>query len=94
MVILMEATPGDLSVTDLFNDLIDIETVEEIHDFHVWCLSVGKLAMSAHIRSSNPDKALKKMNKILKTKYSIFHTTIQIEKSNSSTEKIFCDSDL
>ena len=90
----MEATPGDLSVTDLFNDLIDIETVEEIHDFHVWCLSVGKLAMSAHIRSSNPDKALKKMNKILKTKYSIFHTTIQIEKSNSSTEKIFCDSDL
>lgn len=76
MVILMEAAPKELSVTDLFNDLIDIETVEEIHDFHVWCLSVGKMAMTAHIRSTNPDKALKSMNKILKEKYSIFHTTI------------------
>jgi zinc transporter 2 len=54
MIILMEATPAELSITDVFNDLIDIESVDEIHDFHVWCLSVGKLAMSAHIRSSNP----------------------------------------
>ena len=76
MVILMEATPKELSITDVFNDLIDIDCVEEIHDFHVWCLSVGKMAMSAHIRSSDPHKALKKMNKVLKDKYSIFHTTI------------------
>jgi zinc transporter 2 len=76
MVILMEATPKELDVTELFNDLIDLEWVDEIHDFHVWSLSVGKLSMSAHIRSSNPDKALKKMNKILKEKYNIFHTTI------------------
>mmetsp|Transcript_33092 Transcript_33092/g.32228 ORF Transcript_33092/g.32228 Transcript_33092/m.32228 type:complete len:117 (-) Transcript_33092:179-529(-) len=54
MVILMEATPKELSTTNLFNDLINLKTVDEIHDFHVWSLSVGKLAMSAHIRSSNP----------------------------------------
>jgi zinc transporter 2 len=76
MVILMEATPKELDVTELFNDLISIDSVEEIHDFHVWSLSVGKLTMSAHIRSSDSDKALRKMNKILKEKYSIFHTTI------------------
>jgi solute carrier family 30 (zinc transporter), member 2 len=52
MIILMEAAPKELSVTELFNDLIDLEAVDEIHDFHVWCLSVGKMAMSAHIRSS------------------------------------------
>ena len=76
MIILMEATPRELDVTELFNDLIDIECVEEIHDFHVWSLSVGKLSMSAHVRSSNPHKALKKMNKVLKDKYNVFHTTI------------------
>jgi zinc transporter 2 len=92
MVILMEAAPKELSVTELFNDLIDIEAVDEIHDFHVWCLSVGKMAMSAHIRSHNPEVALKQMNKVLKKKYSIFHTTIQIEKSNDDST-IFCDSD-
>ena len=58
MVILMEATPKELDVTELFNDLIDIKSVEEIHDFHVWCLSVGKSAMSAHVRSGKPEKAL------------------------------------
>lgn len=72
----MEATPKDVNVTDVFNDLISIETVEEIHDFHIWCLSVGKMAMSAHIRSPNPDVALKKMNKILRKKYNVYHTTI------------------
>lgn len=76
MVILMESSPKELDVTELFNDLIDIESVEEIHDFHVWSLSVGKLSMSAHVRSSEPYKALKKMNKILKEKYNIYHTTI------------------
>ena len=59
MTILMEATPKELSIKDLFNDLIDIECVDEIHDFHVWCLSVGKLSMSAHIRSYDPESALK-----------------------------------
>ncbi len=93
MVILMEAAPKEMSVTELFNDLIDIESVEEIHDFHVWCLSVGKMAMSAHIRSADPQSALREMNKVLKNKYSIFHTTIQIEKSNPDFNEIFCDSD-
>ncbi len=72
----MEATPKHLDIAECFTDLVDIPHVEEIHDFHVWSLSAGKLAMSAHIRSSEPYSALKKMNNILKDKYNIHHTTI------------------
>jgi Co/Zn/Cd efflux system component len=54
----MEATPKNLDVAECFKDLVNIDSVEEIHDFHVWSLSVGKLAMSAHIRSSNPHVAI------------------------------------
>ena len=50
----MEATPKGLDIDDLFNKLVDVPGVEEIHDFHVWTISVGKLAMSAHIRSKTP----------------------------------------
>lgn len=77
--LLMEATPKSLDVAECFKDLLEVEFVEEIHDFHVWSLSVGKVAMSAHIRSPNPHKAIEGMTDILRDKYQIFHTTIQAE---------------
>lgn len=54
MYVLMESTPKNIDVAECFNELISLDCVEEIHDFHVWSLSVGKLAMSGHIRSANP----------------------------------------
>lgn len=72
----MEATPKHLDISECFTDLIEIPNVDEIHDFHVWSISAGKLAMSAHIRSSNPFDAMKEMNTVLKEKYNINHTTI------------------
>lgn len=45
--------------------------------------------MSAQVRSSAPDRALKEMNRILREKYEIFHTTLQIEKSNLAAELEF-----
>ena len=50
--ILMEATPADLDVEAVFKDVLSMEEVEEVHDFHVWTLSEGKISMSGHIRSS------------------------------------------
>jgi zinc transporter 2 len=67
--VLMEATPKDINVVECFTDILNLDEIEEVHDFHVWALSVGKLAMSGHVRASNPDKALKKMTKILRNKY-------------------------
>jgi Co/Zn/Cd efflux system component len=55
-----------VDVLQCFNDILDLDEIDEIHDFHIWSLSAGKLSMSAHIRSSNPQKALKKATKILR----------------------------
>jgi len=54
MIVLMEATPPDFDIVECFKDCLEIDEVDEIHDFHVWALSVGKIAMSAHIRSPRP----------------------------------------
>ncbi len=51
MSVLMEATPKQIDVVQCFQDLLEIDEVDEIHDFHVWALSAGKLSMSAHMRS-------------------------------------------
>ena len=93
MSVLMEATPSEIDVVACFEDILNIDEVDEIHDFHVWALSAGKLSMSAHMRSSKPHKALKKATAILRDKYSIFHTTIQTEKSVPSLEIGCCDND-
>jgi Co/Zn/Cd efflux system component len=88
----MESTPKNIDVSECFNELINIDCIEEIHDFHVWSLSVGKLAMSGHIRSSDPDRALKMVSKLLRNKYEIFHTTLQVEKSANGAI-MCCDND-
>lgn len=56
--VLMEATPKTIDVVSCFEDVLNIEEIEEIHDFHIWSLSAGKLSMSAHIRSPSPHNAL------------------------------------
>ena len=58
----MEMSPKSIDVTACFQDLNNIEEVEEIRDFHVWALSVGKMAMSCHVKASNPKKVVKEMN--------------------------------
>lgn len=76
----MESTPTQINVLQCFEDILSLNEVDEIHDFHVWALSQGKIAMSAHIRALDPHVALKKATAILRDKYQIYHTTIQIEK--------------
>ena len=74
--VLMEATPKGVDVIQCFTDVLNLDDVEEIHDFHVWSLSAEKLSMSAHIRANDAGQALKHITKILREKYNIFHTTI------------------
>ena len=54
----MEATPKELNVLQCYDDILNLDEVEEIHDFHIWAISEGKMAMSAHIRSLNPNLAV------------------------------------
>jgi hypothetical protein len=61
----------------------------------VWSISTGKIAMSAHIRSAEPFIALRKMTEIMRAKYGIFHTSIQVEEplSGYSYDDILCDNE-
>jgi len=53
-----------------------IHRVKEVHDLHIWSLSVGKPAMSAHIVcKENPEYVLKKATKLCR-EFGIYHSTI------------------
>jgi Co/Zn/Cd efflux system component len=70
-----------------------LEEIDEIHDFHIWALSPGKMAMSAHLRGDNKDTTLRKVNQILRNTYEIFHSTVQIEKKLENGDLACCDND-
>jgi zinc transporter 2 len=77
--VLMEGSPVEFDMEKLENDLSKIRGVVEVHDLHVWSLSIGKLSLSCHLTSNNPQISLKKARKLIKEKYKITHSTIQVE---------------
>jgi len=78
----MEGSPIEVDLEILKSDLMKIKGVTECHDIHVWCLSVGKISMSCHLVSTNPQESLKEASDICRNKYKIKHSTIQVESNN------------
>ena len=76
--ILMEGNPRGIKVKELKEEILKINELKEMHDFHVWALTSGKFALSAHIFSDEMVKTLRDATLICR-KFGIFHSTIQIE---------------
>lgn len=53
--IIMEASPEEIDTILLYNEIQNLESVDEIHDFHCWCLAGGKFVMTCHVRSEFGD---------------------------------------
>ena len=52
--VLMEGVPSQINILKLEEEIEQIEGVSQVHDIHVWSLSMGKMALSAHIESDEP----------------------------------------
>lgn len=82
--ILLESVPGHLKLADVRAALQTVEGVVEVHDLHVWTLTSGLHAMSAHVvvedrRVSDCAGIVQQCEEILKGQFSISHTTFQLE---------------
>jgi cobalt-zinc-cadmium efflux system protein len=84
--ILLESTPAHIDVSVVRQKLESIEDVESVHDLHVWTLTSGVVAMSAHAvvrEAAVHQKALEAMT-AQAAAMGINHTTIQLEKKELS----------
>ena len=79
ITVLMEGSPLEFDVEDLEKNLRKIEGVINVHDVHVWSLSIGKISMSCHLTTDEPQKTLVLARELIKKKYNITHSTIQVE---------------
>ena len=75
--VLMEGAPPSIDTAGLILEMKNAKGCRSIHDFHIWSLSVGKYAISAHIDSEDPMMTLKLITDLCKgEKYNIDHVTL------------------
>ena len=81
--VLLEATPQHVSLLDLAGAIWGVGGVADVHDLHVWTVSNGIVAMSAHATVPDPGRhqaALEEICRRVRT-FGIQHVTIQMERA-------------
>lgn len=82
--ILLEATPKEIDPVQVVEAVKVIEEVRDVHDIHVWTLTSGMYALSAHVAVRDmPLKEtahlLRQINFLLCQRFKIGHVAIQLE---------------
>lgn len=79
--VLLEATPSHIDLGGVHQSLHAVNGVESVHDLHVWTLTSGVVAMSAHAivpDAASHQAALEEMTRVVAA-HGIQHVTIQLE---------------
>jgi cobalt-zinc-cadmium efflux system protein len=82
--VLLEAIPRGMELEDVGTAIAEVDGVIGVHDLHVWSLTSGMNAMSCHVEVrtatlAESDALLGRINDLLRHRFSITHTTIQME---------------
>jgi cobalt-zinc-cadmium efflux system protein len=87
--ILLEGTPSHISYEEVKNAILGIRGVTGIFDLHIWTITSGMNALSAHVVVIDTDRAqeiLKEVSSLLEKRFGIIHSTIQIESYHPDSE--------
>ncbi|MGI8493938.1 MAG: cation diffusion facilitator family transporter, partial [Pyrinomonadaceae bacterium] len=92
--VLLEGTPAHINLAAVEDAILETEGVREIHDLHIWTISSGLDALSAHVCHNEQivqRELLKTLRKRLHDDFGIEHLTIQMETPDFENETVhFC----
>jgi cobalt-zinc-cadmium efflux system protein len=89
--IFMEAAPEGLDPVAIGRALVSQEGVVEVHDLHVWEISSGFPALSAHVlvgAERDCHMARRAMEAMLNERFSLEHTTLQVDHAGAEQSQI------
>lgn len=81
--VLMESVPGDVDVDVIRHTLLGLPGVGDVYDLHVWSITSGLTALSAHIELTEDGAhhdVLEAARQVLGSTFAIHHSTIQIDR--------------
>lgn len=96
--ILVEGVPQGMTATKVAEAMDGVPGVSEVHDLHVWTVSPGYIALSAHVvlndqSLSEAQSIMDDLKTTLSEQFGIDHTTIQVECQSCAEGTIICPYD-
>jgi cobalt-zinc-cadmium efflux system protein len=86
--ILLEAAPKGIDAGELGRSLAEMPGVVEVHDLHVWTITSGFPALSAHVLVERDDDCharRRELEELLLKEYGIEHTTLQVDHASAAS---------
>ena len=80
--ILLEATPEGIDAREVGRRMAAAEGVVEVHDLHIWTITSGFPALSAHVLVERGDDCHARrleLERMLADEFGLEHTTLQVE---------------
>jgi len=80
--VLLEGVPKHLDIDEVGRALMDVPDVCQVHEMHLWSLRGTEPLLSAHLvveTADCNDRVLREATVILRDRFGIDHTTLQIE---------------
>jgi cobalt-zinc-cadmium efflux system protein len=92
--VLLEGTPAHINLAAVEDAILQTNGVEDVHDLHIWTITSGREALSAHVihvEAFSQAEILKELRAKLADRFGVDHLTIQLETPNSEDETFhFC----
>ncbi len=92
--VLLEGTPAHINLAAVEDAILKTDGVEDVHYLHVWTITSGREALSAHVvhaEATSQPRLLKELREKLYEKFGVDHLTIQMETPDFEDETFhFC----
>ena len=82
--VLLETVPKHVDLAGVAQAIDRIDGIKDVHDLHIWTITSGMYALSAHIvlvagHTKDNDVLLNRVKEVLLREFKIAHTTLQLE---------------
>jgi cobalt-zinc-cadmium efflux system protein len=87
-LIFLERAPSNIDPEAIGRALVTEADVVEVHDLHVWTVTSGFPALSAHVlveASADCHAARRRLERTLSERFGLTHTTLQVEHADQGT---------
>ena len=95
--VLLEGTPAHISLAAVEDAILETEGVSNVHDLHIWTITSGRDALSAHVihaQSISQAGLLKELRTKLHDRFGVDHLTLQMETPDFEDDTFhFCHAD-
>jgi cobalt-zinc-cadmium efflux system protein len=86
--VLLEETPRDIDAEAVGRAMVGHTGVHEVHDLHIWTITSGFPALSAHVLvdpGADCHAVRRELEHVLAERFSLTHTTLQVEHAGSAS---------